>query len=489
VPLINRWFALQQSLFRLLGDLLEKPASAMAPLNKLIVLCDGTWCGRETNTESNINYLARMVGIDMNGPGDVQTLDRPGVLARYADGVGLGSTFLDYLFDAATANDIAEKCTDAYRYIVENYTLQHEIWMFGLSRGAYTVRCVAGMINNCGIVKPRFNPDGTINKMETKVLCEEVYKIYRSPYDIDAPQSPQMVEFRQNASHHVKTPVKFMGLFDTVGELGIPRFTGGVGFNWPGFYDQNVSSVVEKVYHAVSMHDRLWIFQPCLASRNPHVLKDSNFGIEEKWFPGVHYDLGRQRFRFFRTGTNSVERILFPLLNLLSKTIEPNNVLADLVLKWMLEGINLHDPANMVIPNIVAERGTVTQRIRNGGHIGNGDVYNNALAYLPFGKIISSIYSFSTMFGSTIESILGFKSILQILLAVRDRRVPDDNAQMYHFNLPDPNLGPGAATIRQLAGLDSHRYPSWTYESFELYLLTSGVIPQATYNARVQWNR
>jgi hypothetical protein len=104
----------------------------MADSPKLVVLCDGTWCGRETNTESNIYYLARMMGIDMTGdtgPDDIHTLGVPGdaVQARYANGVGLGSTFLDYLFNGATGHDIAQQCTDAYRYIVENFTTRHEI--------------------------------------------------------------------------------------------------------------------------------------------------------------------------------------------------------------------------------------------------------------------------------------------------------------------------------------------------------------------------
>jgi uncharacterized protein (DUF2235 family) len=110
---------------------------------KLVVLCDGTWCGRETDTESNIQHLARMIGIDMTidtGPDDIHTLSARGdlVQARYANGVGLGSTFLDYLFNGATGDDIAKQCTEAYKYIVENYTTEHEIWMFGLSRGAFT---------------------------------------------------------------------------------------------------------------------------------------------------------------------------------------------------------------------------------------------------------------------------------------------------------------------------------------------------------------
>jgi hypothetical protein len=86
------------------------------------------------------------------------------------------------------------------------------------------------MINNCGIVRRRLHPDGSIDQDQTAELCKEVYRIYRSLYTLNPPQSRQMQAFRQRASHQVTTPVKSMGLFDTVGSLGVPHFTGGVSF-------------------------------------------------------------------------------------------------------------------------------------------------------------------------------------------------------------------------------------------------------------------
>ncbi|KAH9203925.1 hypothetical protein DL95DRAFT_471947 [Leptodontidium sp. 2 PMI_412] len=247
----------------------------MAPsqLKPLVLLCDGTWCGREAGTKTNIYLLAKMIGIPIDNPNDLDEHFFPspgqpdnGKRARYIHGVGLGSTFLDYVFNAITAQDIAEQCISAYRYIVANYVEgETEIWMFGLSRGAYTVRCVGGMINNCGIVKT-----DVLNNNQIDLLCREVYRIYRSPYKVDEPHSDQSINFRKKASWPLigredpnrKPPIRFMGLFDTVGELGIPTFTGGVGLDWPKFYDENVSSVVEHVYQAVSLHDRLYEGEP-----------------------------------------------------------------------------------------------------------------------------------------------------------------------------------------------------------------------------------
>lgn len=60
----------------------------------LIILCDGTWAGREANTKTNIYLLAKIVGINMDNP-TVKDVHVLGDLAWYIHGVGLGSTFLE----------------------------------------------------------------------------------------------------------------------------------------------------------------------------------------------------------------------------------------------------------------------------------------------------------------------------------------------------------------------------------------------------------
>ncbi|KAG0337477.1 hypothetical protein BG005_004051, partial [Podila minutissima] len=178
-----------------------------------------------------------------------------GIKACYFPGVGLGGTFLEYLFHSVTANDIDDNCLEAYEYIVQHYTPQTplpEIWMFGFSRGAYTVRCVAGVIYNCGILKRRRSGqavrtnDNTELTDEERKLCEQVYGIYRSNDPADHPESPRSTAFRARASHNVRTPVKFMGLFDTVGSMGIPYLNPGIGLSFYEFHDTKVSTVVEK---------------------------------------------------------------------------------------------------------------------------------------------------------------------------------------------------------------------------------------------------
>ncbi|OAQ25184.1 hypothetical protein K457DRAFT_45884, partial [Linnemannia elongata AG-77] len=343
---------------------------------RIIVLCDGTWCGSETNTQSNIYRLMEMINKQEEqheseqDPSPLPNDYRPDIEACYFPGAGLRGTFLEYIFNGATGNDIDKNCIEVYEYIVQHFTPNHEIWMFGLSRGAYTVRCVAGMINNCGILRRR----------DDKSLCEEVYRIYRSRDPLDHPEAPRSTAFKRRASYDVTTPVKFMGLFDTVGSLGIPYLNPGIGLMFHEFYDTKISTVVEKVYHALSIHDRLWIFEPCHALPAKH--RDNvPAGIHERWFPGCHYDLGRQRFRFFRYEGKDAE--VDRLVGGLSESIKPNQYFADLVLKWMLESMMKHS-GNTIISGIKSEIDKL--KPAQGIDLGSGDVYSNLFPYGPLGN-------------------------------------------------------------------------------------------------------
>jgi hypothetical protein len=416
---------------------------------RLIVFCDGTWCGPETDTRTNIQILAEMTGINMNNPKGSRELEDPArnLRAKYFNGIGLGSTFFAYLFNGATANDIGSTCIDIYQYIARHYREGTEVWVFGLSRGAYTVRCVVGMINNCGIVK---NP--------CRDLCDQVYRIYSSPYDSDKPSSAQSKEFRSKASWDVETPIKFMGLLDTVGSIGIPSLDAGNGPSYPTLWDQVVSNSVDKVYHACCLHDRLSLFQPCLTKRDRDNGKTAP-SIHETWFPGCHYDVGRQRFKFLRqTAVNPLERILSLLPNLLSGTLEPNHVLADVVLRWMLQAINEEMPAQTAILDIESKISSLENKIKSSTeNVGSGDVYTpqKSLLYAPFGKILSRLPQPPSIYDA-----------ISVLMALRDRRIPDEGAHVFPF---EDGFEGDKRSISELGKVTKERYPSRTYESWQAW--------------------
>lgn len=460
-------------------------ATAPAPKKqKLIVLCDGTWCGSETNTQSNIFLLAQMIGIPMHLANPIKAEPIAfedygrGVQACYFPGSGLGGTFLEYLYDSASGMDIDNDCKEVYRYIVTHYTGSQEIWMFGLSRGCYTVRSVCGMINNCGIIK-QTTSTGTRAMQTINSLCNEVYQIYRSPYPEDVPHSKRSLEFKSRVSHNVSTPVKFMGLLDTVGSMGVPKLDSGIGLTFPEFHDQTISSVVEKVYHACAIHDRLWAFEPCRAFR-PNNLEKPWLEVHERWFPGCHYDLGRQRFRFFPNGKNVIQRSIAWAFRPLEKVIEPNEVLADLVLKWMLESIKAEDPYGNVMLNVDMEIGKLISNIKNGTNTGSGDVYDNILWYGPGGKLLEAGTKTAANIvnhlnrlplgnlGTAIQDFFDLRLFIGTIAATRDRRIGDYKAVVTKYDEASDSIGD--QSIKTLAAIDSKKYPSDTFENFREYL-------------------
>ncbi|KAG0093927.1 hypothetical protein BGZ92_000042 [Podila epicladia] len=423
----------------------------MAPTERVIVLCDGTWAGAETETKTNIFLLAEMMGIDWvrylnsksGDPVPHQDIAR-GIRLCYFPGAGIGGTFLEYLFNGATGHDIDKNCLEVYEYIVQHYTpqttqtTQPEIWMFGFSRGAYTVRCVAGMIYNCGILKRRRNGKSVANNHakltdEEKALCKQVYNIYRSNDPEDLPESKRSTDFRERASYDVPTPVKFMGLFDTVGALGIPYLNPGVGLAFNEFRDTKVSTVVEKVYHAICIHERLWGFDPCHVLPAAHRIGQP-FEIHERWFPGCHYDIGRHLFRFFRTG--GVGADLGEALNTLAEPVMPNLVFADLVLKWMLESIQKYSQ-NEIIPDIDARINKLVINME-GADIeatGTGDIYSKILDHGPLGSVGGKLVKALKQFEES-KSDVG-NDVIDALLALQPFGKPLWKIARFNFQVFD----------------------------------------------------
>jgi hypothetical protein len=278
---------------------------------KIVLCCDGTWNGKATGTpDTNVKIFANIIAdrtLNNSIDDGIRTFSTDGY-ARvvYFDGVGVEGTITDYLVDAAIAEDIRTKCIEAYKFIVEEFSPGMKIWTLGFSRGAYTTRCIAGMINNIGIIDNTHISDDRLND-----LCTTAYYMYRSKDPEYEPKGACSIEFKKTYSHNIKyPPVEFMGLFDTVGSLGVPKIDPGVSLSYD-FYDQNISTEVEHVFQALATHDRLFAFEPCFARRK-ELIRSAGGTVEqpvEFWFQGAHYDIGRVRFAPLRQG-RSVEGTL-----------------------------------------------------------------------------------------------------------------------------------------------------------------------------------
>lgn len=180
------------------------------------------------------------------------------------------------LFESATGAWIEENIEEGYREIARNYEVGDRIFIFGFSRGAYTARCIAGVISRCGLLKPenlRFTP--------------EVISIYRRR------RSGAVYRLLQDRFIHPREDVKIhvLGLWDTVASLGLPLW--GWWFRVGEFWrnknlDTNPADICEHVYHAMSMDERRSQFFPTVTTPGQRSFQR----IRQYWLRGAHADVG-----------------------------------------------------------------------------------------------------------------------------------------------------------------------------------------------------
>jgi hypothetical protein len=413
---------------------------AKAPFSpeKLVIFCDGTWCGPEHGTRTNIQLLAEMAGIDMDTSKGSRGITDPSRRLRAKYFNGLKCNYLTYGF-GASADNIGQLCLELYRYIAQHYRDGTEIWLFGLGRGAYALRCVVGMINNCGIIRE-----------PSDELCDLVFQTYTSPRENDKPSSDRSKDFRRRTSWDVVKPVKIMVLLDTIGSTGHGCNQSGAGLASPTLWDEAIPDVVERVFHACSIHDRLPFFPLCLATKADHRPTPR---ISETWFPGCHYDIGRQRCQALPQG------LLYLVPRLLSGVLEPNHVLSNAVLCWVLQSVAQQFPSQTVFQDSHWRISFLKKAIKSPAtNTGSGDVYGPSKTplYAPFGRILTRL--------PIVPSILGS---VASMLPLRDRRIPDQAATVVDFETPGHS--DDERSLAKMARVDTQRYPSRTYEAWKTW--------------------
>ena len=241
-------------------------------MKRLILCCDGTW--NKADQESNgvpcpTNVVKLGYRVAKRG-GDIPQI------VYYDQGVGSGNV-LDRLTGGAFRQGLEENIHDAYRFLVANYEPGDELYLFGFSRGAYTARSIGGMVRKCGVLRREFVQH-----------YRDAIALYRSEH---RPTDAAAVKFRKDysVSGGEDIKIKFIGVWDTVGALGIPLR----GLRWltrgkHQFHATELSLVVENAFHALAIDERRAPFAPTLWLHKPK----PNQMVEQVWFCGVHSDIG-----------------------------------------------------------------------------------------------------------------------------------------------------------------------------------------------------
>lgn len=270
----------------------------------IAVFCDGTWNNRDrTEHDTSVARLEEVVAGAQNQSGRVaqRTWYEAGVGAT--DGLTGAAAWLDKLRGGALGRGLTQNIRDCYQFLVDNYQSGDRLFIFGFSRGAYTARSLAGLIRAAGIPGDAADIDRAMawyrdRNARTHPGSEASHRLRAeiSPhlYTSDAEASWRAEQGRPVGD---RLAVDYLGVFDTVGTLGIPgvlgqfrRVPGG-----HGFHDHQLSRSVLSGRHAVAVDETRIFYRPTLWD-NLERLNDGVQGAQapyqQLWFPGDHGKLG-----------------------------------------------------------------------------------------------------------------------------------------------------------------------------------------------------
>jgi uncharacterized protein (DUF2235 family) len=338
-------------------------------MKRIAVLCDGTWKDPDDvdhgfSAVTNIVKIARAlspkgkdgapqiaiydagVGTGTN-PTQLDLTTRPelswlrGSLSGFQQKLQKWQGAMDRVLGGALGVGLSHNIEDTYLRLVEEWDPGDELFLFGFSRGAYTVRSLAGLIYNCGILRKdqgdRFG---------------EAFRIYKSEASKDAPGGSNAEDFLARYSRRVER-IRFIGVFDTVGSLGVPDVVFRKSHlpdsqrqeieRFYSFHDVTLSPIIENAFHALAIDERRDPFKPTLWQLPAGDAKPSR--LRQVWFTGVHSDVGGgyadPRLRVAAGDAASALKLQFQRIrSALSATDStsaaiPPYGLSDITLNWM----------------------------------------------------------------------------------------------------------------------------------------------------------
>lgn len=236
-------------------------------MKRLVVCCDGTWNDSDQSTDyTNVSRLAW----------SIKPVDAKGItqIVYYQSGVGTDGTKASQIASGALGMGLSRNMRDAYSFICHNYCEGDEIFLFGFSRGAYTARCVGGLIGFAGLIGKR-DLDRFL----------ELWKAYKE-------KDAGVLDTFQTRKTDPK--IKCIGVWDTVGSVGIPEDFARFDIlfkKYYGFFDSDLGAHVEHAFHAVALDEHRKNFVPTLWTQSD-AGKANGQEIKQVWFAGVHSDVG-----------------------------------------------------------------------------------------------------------------------------------------------------------------------------------------------------
>ena len=259
----------------------------MSDTRNLVVCCDGTWNTaeqRDGGVPVPTNVVRLYNALAATGPGGEEQLK------YYHPGVGTDPGWWDRTKGGSTGAGLDRNIMSAYHWLCRNYQSGDRLFLFGFSRGAYTARSLAGLVACCGLLKLDDVKPDEVWKHITR-LFERGYRHRDIASRLETRKDWQKLGWKFHmAGNDPAVPIHLVGVWDTVGALGIPDDLALLNLleahDEHAFHDVKLSPLIQHARHAVALDEIRANFQPTLwAGANDARLK-------QVWFPGVHCDVG-----------------------------------------------------------------------------------------------------------------------------------------------------------------------------------------------------
>lgn len=223
----------------------------MTKTRNLIVACDGTWNEPETRPDGSVvgtNVVRFMDALATVGDRQVKHYEQ-----------GVGTRKWEAIPGALYGYGLERRIAGCYRFLRNRFAdagwehEQNRVFLMGFSRGAYTVRRIAGLLDTVGLPRDMADIEAGIEAYENR--------------DLD-----RIADWR-DSGRFFAVPIEMVGIWDTVKAT-----------NDPDYADRRLPSNVKAGYHAMAIDERRLLF--------PVLEWDDDPRVTQAWFAGTHSDVG-----------------------------------------------------------------------------------------------------------------------------------------------------------------------------------------------------
>ncbi|MBY0559011.1 DUF2235 domain-containing protein [Hyphomicrobium sp.] len=303
-------------------------------MKRLVCSMDGTWNDDEgeASPQSNAAKLASAV-LPADHRGTWQ-------LVRFVFGKAPSEEERLPSLRSAAGFEISERIKAGYEFLRNTYEPGDEIYLFGVSRGAYEARSLASFIALFGIARK-----------DADFPIDEAWRLYR--------KSERRRKFdtvaELSAACHYPVRIRCIGAWDTVGHAGNPNWPWAWLARWFNRHDLRWHNTIDIALHAVSIDETRGAFRPSMFTLPDDVVLPSHQRVEQAWFPGTHADVGGG---------------------------SPETELSDLALHWMIEKIQSMTELAIDIERLERESRPDPLGVQHVSDTGWSSVFSRRVPYL-----------------------------------------------------------------------------------------------------------